>query len=70
MVAYLVDRPVDQKMAQRLGKYLALLPSGDRDESFAIIERSAPAWLVPLRETAARWRQHLGKGDQLLRPRQ
>lgn len=66
LVSALIGRPVETKMAQRLGKYLALLPSGAREEAFAVLARSAPDWVEPLRETSAQWRTHLAKSGKLL----
>jgi hypothetical protein len=61
MVAGLVGRPVDENAAKRLGRYLALISGDMRDEAWALLQRSAPEWLEPLKHTHAQWRRQFAK---------
>jgi hypothetical protein len=61
MVTGLVDRPVDTKTAQRLGRYLALIPTNFKEQALAQLLRSAPEWVDPLKQTSARWSQHFAR---------
>jgi len=66
MVSVLVDNQVEEKVVKRLGRYLALIPSHARDEAWYLLQRSAPDWLDPLKQSCAKWRQHLAKHNQLI----
>jgi hypothetical protein len=66
MVTGLVGLPVDENTAERLGRYLALISTDLRDEAWGQLQRSAPDWLNPLKETTAKWYRHLAKRGELL----
>jgi hypothetical protein len=68
MASGLIGLPVEDNMAQRMGKYLAIIPGSDREEAMSILVRSAPDWAGPLQDTCARWRQHLTQSGSLALP--
>lgn len=47
------------RVAQLAGRFLAFLPSENRDEAFQLIARSAPHWHDQLRESTGKWLENL-----------
>jgi hypothetical protein len=61
LVAGLVGRTVDTRLAGELGKYLALLPDHMRPEAYAEMQRSAPEWLSVITSATDHWIQYLAR---------